>query len=250
MTQAEYAVARNPTFVLVELGYYEVLSAAVADNPAALPDVGTFSGNYASLLAKLKGNNASILVTTIPDPFDTAYFTTLANATAYLGPPPALLSKLYGFAPDAFISPNGLSAIGDQIFSSLVYPPFLPPGVTVSAATAAAVHASVAALNGAINAAAQSAGAKVYDLGGYFARVKANGLTVGTRQLTANYLGGIYSLDGYYPGVIGQSAIANDILTFINSTYQTAFKPIDLTTLLSSDPAVRFTPSVRHKVAR
>ena len=86
-TQAEYATILNPTVVLVELGYYEVLSAAVADKPTALPDVSVFSGNYATLLTRLRANGAKVIVTTIPDPFDTAYFTPIANATTYLGAP-------------------------------------------------------------------------------------------------------------------------------------------------------------------
>ncbi len=248
LTQVEYAnLAVKPTSVLVELGYYEVLTAAIADNPTALPDVNTFSANYADLLSALQVNGATVIATTIPDPFDSAYFTNLTNATAYLGPSPSLLQSLYGFAPDVYISPSGLSAIGDQIFSSLVYPPFLAAGVTVSGATATAVHSNIAALNSGITAAAQATGAAVYDLHGFIAGLKTNGLTVGSTQLTASYLGGIYSLDGYYPGFIGQAAIANDILTFLNSTYKTSFPAIDLTTLLSSDPAVRFTPSVRKE---
>ncbi|HVV43612.1 MAG TPA: hypothetical protein VHC72_00355, partial [Bryobacteraceae bacterium] len=83
LTQTEYAILGvNPTFVLVELGYYDVLSAAVADNPAALPDTGVFLGNYANLIRTLKSKGAKVLVTTIPDPFDTAYFSTMTEAAA------------------------------------------------------------------------------------------------------------------------------------------------------------------------
>ena len=249
-TQAEYAEAMNPTFVLVELGYTEILNAAVADNPSALPDVNTFAGNYTILLNRLSANGAKVLVMTVPDPFDTGYFTTLPNATAYLGAPPSVLSSLYGLAPDVYLSPTGLNAIGDQLFSNLVLPKLLPSGITVSAATATAVHARVAAINTAITTAATAAGAKVYDLRAFMANIKANGITVGTRKLNAGYLGGIYSLDGYYPGTIGQTAIANDVLSFINTTYQTSYKPIDLTPLLTSDPAVRFTPQIRRGRAR
>ena len=249
-TQAEYAVAMNPTMVLVELGYYEVLTAAVADNPSALPSASTFGSNYSALLNKLKANGAQIIVTTIPDPFDTAFFTTLPNATAYFGTPAQTLQSIYGFAPDAYLTPTGLTAIGDQIFSSIVYGPLLPPGVTVSSATATAVHASVSALNAAITNAAQSAGAKVYDLHAFISNLKTNGITVGSHQLTASYLGGLYSLDGYYPGVVGQGAIADDVLKFLNSTYQTSFSMVNLTTLVPNDPAIRYVPTVKRRPVR
>src|SRR6185312_11651868 len=45
-SQVEYAVAMNPTLVVVELGYSEVLNAAATNDPSKLPDVGTFEGSF------------------------------------------------------------------------------------------------------------------------------------------------------------------------------------------------------------
>ena len=52
-TQAEYAARMQPTFVIVELGYYDVLEPAVEDDATQLPDVQTFSGDFARLLSEL-----------------------------------------------------------------------------------------------------------------------------------------------------------------------------------------------------
>ncbi|MEJ2076735.1 MAG: hypothetical protein P8Z74_01805 [Acidobacteriota bacterium] len=84
-TQAEYAARMQPTFVIVELGYYDVLEPAVEDDATQLPDVQTFSGNFARLLSELRQSSPEMLVLTIPDPFDTAYFTTLTSATRLVG---------------------------------------------------------------------------------------------------------------------------------------------------------------------
>ena len=45
---------------------------------------------------------------------------------------------------------------------------------------------------------AQQKGAILYDLNALFARAKIQGVTVGSRTLTADFQGGLYSLDGYY----------------------------------------------------
>ena len=81
----EYATLMNPTLIVVELGYSDVLEAAVTDNPAKLPDVATFRANMDTLLQRLKGTFAEMVVLTIPDPTDTAFFTSVNNATSYVG---------------------------------------------------------------------------------------------------------------------------------------------------------------------
>jgi hypothetical protein len=101
----------------------------------------------------------------------------------------------------------------------------------------------VQALNTAIASAASAAGAHVYDLQGLFSRVHSQGLQVGSSTLTAQFLGGFYSLDGYYPGVTGQGLIANELLTMVNKTYNTSYPLVDLTTLILNDPVAGFTPN-------
>jgi phospholipase/lecithinase/hemolysin len=117
----------------------------------------------------------------------------------------------------------------------------------VKAATATAVQASVAALNSAITSAAKQLGPNVivYDLQAFFAGVRQNGLTAGANTLTADYLGGFYSLDGYYPGQTGHAAIANNLLQLLNSTYGTNFATVDLATVAAGDPVLGFTPRAK-----
>ncbi len=255
-SQAEYAVALNPTFVIVELGYYDVLEPAVLDNPSLLPDVTTFGNNLTTLLAKLKASNPQILVMTIPDPFDTAFFTTVANVTKYTGTPADALGRIFRLKPDDLLTPNGMMLVGGLIVEDSVGPllsPLFPglasffPGTVVSSATQAAVHTRVLALNSAIVNAAKTAGANVYDLQALFSRVRTQGIQAGNKKLTADMLGGFYSLDGYYPGVTGHTLIANELLTFLNSTYKTSYPLLDLATAATSDPVVGFTPAVQKR---
>jgi phospholipase/lecithinase/hemolysin len=135
-------------------------------------------------------------------------------------------------------------ALGAQTFGQTANP--LPAGSVVSSAVAAQVTARVAALNTAISAVAQQKGAIVYDLNGFFARARTQGIMVGSRTLTADFQGGLYSLDGAYPGMVVHALIANEILALLNKTFSMSYPMVDATALLTSDPAVRITPLLRR----
>ena len=54
-------------------------------------------------------------------------------------------------------------------------------------------------------------------------------------MITADYLGGFYSLDAVYPGATGHALIANDILTFLNQTYKRAFPLVNVAAIAAND---------------
>ena len=111
-----------------------------------------------------------------------------------------------------------------------------------SLAAGAGITSRVRALNSEISGASKEAGALVYDLNAAFGHVRASGLTVGDLKLTADYLGGFYSLSGSFPGTTGHALIANEILTLLNQSFQTSFATVDLAKVAPDDPAVRFRP--------
>ena len=243
-SQLEYAQNLKPSLALVELGYFDVLDAATKGDPTLLPDVATFQTNYTQIVTALTSNFANVIVTTIPNPMDTAYFTTLPAATRLVGAPAATIAQQYNLQSSDLLTLPGLMALGGNTFVQSTSP--LPAGSVLSSATAAQITARVAALNSAISTVAQQKGAMLYDLNAFFARAKAQGVTVGTRTLTADFQGGCYSLDGYYPGTVVHALIANDILSLLNKTFSTSFATVDPTALLTSDPAVRITPLLRR----
>jgi hypothetical protein len=68
-------------------------------------------------------------------------------------------------------------------------------------------------------------------------------VTVGGKTLTADFLGGFYSLNSYYPGAVGHGLIANEVLALLNQTYKTTFPLLDINKIGTEDPAGRFTPA-------
>ena len=85
-SQAEYAVAMNPTVALIELGYYDAIEAAVAGDPDRMAEVAEFRANYRELVERLRARSPALILTTVPDPTRTAYFSSILEAAARLHP--------------------------------------------------------------------------------------------------------------------------------------------------------------------
>ena len=240
-TQLEYAQAMNPTLALVELGYFEALDAAATANPTSMPDPVIFRSNYATVVKTLRALYAEVVVTTIPDPTATAYYSTPATAARFLGTSPSTIDR-YGLQTGDLLGRPGLYAMSNQILTGNFGA--LPLNSILRASAAADIRARVNALNAAILSVAQENGAVVYDLNAFLGAVRSRGVTAGTRALTADYLGGFYSLDGVYPSATGHALIASDILRVLNATYGQSFAPVNLAPIIANDPALS------HKVAQ
>ena len=233
-TQLEYAENMFPTMVLVELGYYEALDAAVNGDPSRMPDPKTFAATYNSVLAGLRAQQAEVIATTIPNPIDTAYFNSLTAAAAATPTSPAVLAELFSIQPQDYVTRNGMLAIGAEFLEGALSP--LPSGSVLPAAVAADLTARVNALNAQIAAAATANGAVLYDLNAFLHKIKVSGVTVGGSTVGATFPGGFYSLDAVYPSPTGHALIANDILAFLNQTYQQSFPMINVSKIAANDP--------------
>jgi hypothetical protein len=242
-TQVEYAAQMNPTLALVELGYTEALEAAVKGDPGSMPSPSAFRADYAKVLAALRFNFSQVVATTIPDPADTAYFSTLASFAQLIGTPAGDLASRYGIKDGDLLAPQAL-------FEMSADSPALQAGSVTSGATVADIRNRVRALNSEIAAAAKDAGAILYDMNALFARMRTSGLAAGNLRLTANYLGGIYTLSGSFPGMTAHAQIANEILALLNQTYNTRFELVDLSKVAPKDPAVRFRPYLPQGVTK
>jgi len=220
-----------------------VLEAAVKGDPAAMPGAASFRSDYAKVLTALRATFAEVITTTIPDPFDTAYFSSVASVAQLTGVASAELITRYGLKQDDWLTPHAIFDIGAGS-------KMLPPLSVVSAGTASEIRSRLRALNAEISSASRDAGAVVCDLNALLARLRSSGLAVGNLRLTANYMGGLYSLSGSYPGMTVHAVIANEILTVLNQTYGTRYELVDAGRIASRDPAVRFRPVLIPEVTR
>ncbi len=235
-TQLEYARSRRPTLALVALGYQEVLE-PLADgflqDPKAA-DLAGFEDHYGRLLAALATKKRSLVVATIPDPLATAYFSDLESAAHIIRTEASFLRGRFALAEGDLINLPALIELGYQ-FTARQLGEQLNSGSVLSAADAERVRRGVAKLNQAIRRQAQAHGAVVWDLGGFLADLAESGVEVGGRQLSTSYLGGLYLLNGVYPGRTGHALIANDLLRFLNQTYDQSFAEVDVEAIAAAD---------------
>jgi len=243
LSQMESALRLKPTLVMVELGYSEAIQATVANNPELVPNAGRFRNDYDRLIRSLRETGAKVLLTTIPDPKDSAYLSSLAVAGQLTKADRTLLCELYDLKPDDLITVAGLMEIGYQLTGRCVEKP-LPNGSVISASTAANITHRVEALNAEIASIAQEQNALLYDLNDFFRRVKADSVEAGPKKLNGDFLGGFFLLNGFYPGITGHALIANDILQVLNREFGTSFSPVDIELALARDPTPLAKPSV------
>ena len=240
-TQLEVALLRRPTFALLELGYLEAIAAAVAGDPGELPDTARCRADFSRLVEALRAAGAEVLAMNIPEPLDTAFASSLETAARLTKVSAAVLRQTYNLAADDLLTVRGLIEVGYQFLSRSIGA--LPAGSVLAAETARRLSGRVRELNTALADAAREHGAHVCDLHALFRAVRTEGVTVGSRQLSADYLGGFYSLNGYYPGKTGHALIANQALELLDQLYGADFPAVDLATVAATDPVVLYQPA-------
>lgn len=245
-TQLETAVQRRPTFALVALGYAEALDAAVNSSPARLPARGPFRDEYSKIVRNLRHVGADVLLLTIPDPLDTAYFSTLETAAQIVKLDPQALVHFWSVSPDDLITVNGLNEISFQVYAASIGPSSenaiapLPSDSILAADIANELKSRLQDLNQEITTIAAAEGAVLYDLGALFRRIHDNNITIVDRSIAGDYLGGFYSLNGYYPGATGHALIANEILELLNRQFSASFPLINVASVMASDPVAGY----------
>ncbi len=234
-TMVEYAKARKPTLALVALGYQEVLEPLVPGHVhgGRRADLGNFEKHYKKLLGQLAGGETTVIVATVPDPLDTAYFSNLDAAAHLLRTEASFLQAQYGFAGDDLLSLDALVEIGYQFLARQVSGE-VPEGSVLSAAEAETIRRGVAAINATIRKLAEGK-ATVFDLHGYLRQVASDGVRVGDRKLTADYLGGFYLLNGVFPGRTGHALIANELLLMLGREFGVRAGEVDVARVMKGD---------------
>src|SRR5262249_54090095 len=196
-------------------------------------DLATFEADYDAILSGL-ADVETIVVATVPDPLDTAYFSTLADAATILRTEPEFLQAQYCLAPDDRITVPGLVDIGFQLTARQITGT-LEDGGVLCAAEAARICRAARRLNAIICQTAERRGARVYDLGAFLKTFAREGALVGRRRLTNTFLGGFYLLNGVYPGRTGHALIANDVIAFLNRDAGALAEPVDAGEIMSDD---------------
>ena len=235
-TQLEAVVAREPHLAIVALGYHELLEVCVKGclHSGERMDLHTFHADYDHIVGTLAATNTILVAATIPDPIDSAYFSTLATAAAILRTEPSFLQKQFGLRDDDLITVPGLMDIGFQLTARQITGRIQDGGV-LSGRVAADISRATSRLNDTVRRVAAKHVARVYDLGAFLHLVAHEGVRVGARRFTNRFLDGFYLLNGLYPGRTGHALIANDLIAFLNREVGTVADPVDVAEVLADD---------------
>jgi len=228
LTQAEYAETLNPTLVFIQLGFEDVAEAAINNDATRITSTASFSADYTQLLARMWKTDATVVVMTVPDPTETAYFATIEEISLQYGVAGQDLRTRFGLAAGDLLTLGGMVEIADALRGRRRNT--LSPGSVLSAATAAGVRTAAGGYNTAIRNAVQGKKAEVFDLADFVHQVKLAGARSGSVTVTGAYGGGFYSEDGIYPSATGQALLANAVLQFLNGKYGGNFAPAAVVT--------------------
>jgi lysophospholipase L1-like esterase len=249
-TEADLALAQNPTFIAVWIGGNDVLGAVLAGTPALLTPTAAFTTAYNALLDKLVAGapNAGIVVGNLPtNPLALPYLTTVPrvlvdqNRQVVLigGQPVPLIADLGGgnigpLPAGSFVVLPAANKIatGQGIPAALkAIPPFnqlpnvgvpLTDNDVLTPDEAAKIVAAATAFNDVITQAAAARNIPVADIKGLFDRIAAGQEFVGPLSITGAFVtGGAFSLDGFHMTDIGYTLFANEYIKTINTSYDT-----------------------------
>jgi lysophospholipase L1-like esterase len=247
-SQAQQAVAANPTTIFLWTGNNDALIADITGVTTSMTPVATFSTQYAALISDLQLNtSAHLIIANIPDVTAVPYLTpaayVLGLASQQTGYPVATLGALLGIQPGDLVNPTGTAQVPLILTGRQKGP--ISDGGFLSAAEVAIVQAQVVAYNQVIAQQAALAGATVVDINAFFAQTAKTGVTVNGIPGTTAFLGGVFSLDGIHPTNTGYALIANKFIDTVNSSLGKSFKDVDLAPIAAADPL--FPPYAGHK---
>ena len=237
MSQVQWAEALSPTTVLVWLGNQDALQAVIyGADPALVTPVKDFKHAYRMVMRRLAATRATIVVANIPDVTVIPYLTPAEDVAAIVGLPLSVVGPLLGIEAGDFVTPDAFPLIPGILGTPGSGP--LPDSVVLDAGKVAIIRQAIKRFNTIIQTEADLVGAAVVDIHHLLDRATRQGLLVGDRRLTTDFLGGLFSLDGVHPTNTGYAIIANEFIKALNHRFHAGIPPVDVAVVLNDDPLV------------
>ena len=229
-SQVGLATQLSPTFVIIWIGANDVLGGAVTGNPNYTVPAAAFAQLYPAIVGSIAQTGAKMVLANIPD-VTVIPALSKGSALAAEGMP---IAK-FGMGPDDYATPYSHEHIKLILEGKDSGP--LGPGEILHAADVPKIQAILLADNQVIAAVGAQFHAPVVDMYTLFNKIKKHGykLPNGTR-LTADYLGGLFGLDGVHPTVTGQAVLAKAFIKTINAYYGTNLKAPKVSKVNLTDP--------------
>lgn len=249
-SQLEEAVALTPSAVLIWIGANDVLWSVLTGDPSQLTPLPSFTSSYFTMMATLSRTNARLIVANIPDVTIAPYLTPVKRLAEQSGLSIGITAHMLGISPGDFVRPGALPLAFEILAGKAPGPlpqtcPASIPGIPLTQAPcvftaqqAISIRADVDAFNLAIASAAALYHATVVDTHSLFEHLRVRGYVANGLQFTADFLGGLFTLDGLHPTNTLHAILANEFIDVINSQFGTNIPEVSVNQVAASDPLV------------
>jgi lysophospholipase L1-like esterase len=235
-SQVEWAEALRPTTIIVWIGSNDVLTSVLRGDPSRMTPPAEFRASYREMIDRLHATGARLVITNLPDVTVVPFLIPAEKVAEALGRPLSEIGPRLGIARGDWVTPRAAVPLAEILRGRRLGP--LPGETVLDAGEAALVRRAIDDHNAFIADLARENGAVLVDIHALLERVRRDGLPVGRRRLTVDYLGGFFSLDGIHPSITGHAAIANEFLAAMNARLDPPLRPLALDRIAASDPLV------------
>ncbi|HEY6990610.1 MAG TPA: hypothetical protein VH369_19600 [Bryobacteraceae bacterium] len=249
-TQIELAKSLFPTTVIEWLGNNDALVPALLGQLPALTPIDSFTASYRQVLDELAKTHAQLITANIPDVTEIAFFTSGQRIAERTGLPVQTVTSMLGIAANDYVRVTGQPFV-DKILTGQMPGPLpqacpsplaalssSPVPCVLTAADAAVIRSDISCYNDVIAAESAAHGALLIDAHALVDRIYATGYTINGQELTTDFLGGLFSLDGIHPTNTGYGIIANLFIDEMNKSLHTNIPSANLSPIAARDPLV------------
>jgi hypothetical protein len=203
----------------------------------------------------LAQTRASLVIANIPDATQIPYFISAETIASQANLPVGYVRCALGLAPGDTLRPAAMPLVPAILADPKSGPlpklcgspdgPDVIPGLPYKqvpcvfrAAEALTVRAYINFFNLVIAGEAIVRRAALVDIYSLFDGIQKNGYAVDGRHLTANFLGGLISLDGIHPTNTLHAIFANEFIKVMNREFKTAIPMVSVADVANQDPLV------------
>jgi lysophospholipase L1-like esterase len=245
-TQVEQAISQHPTVIVVEIGSNDILQAIrniqdLVDPTRLAAFYADFNSNYGKLLDGLAATKAKLIVGNLVDVMEAAYFVRVRALAVAANIPLEQVTTLLGVDADDRLPLEAIPIAAEILTNARPGPLPATCGGTpckVTAFEADLARQGIRQLNNIIALQTAMHGATLVDVFSLFDSIYSNGYQVNNVTLTADFLGGLFSLDGLHPSNTGYAVMANEFIKGINQSLGTTYRLADVAAIARRDPLV------------
>jgi hypothetical protein len=259
VSQVQEAVALRPSTIILWLGSNDALVPALVGLPIpglTLTSVDDFTGAFNAVMGALSTTGATLIVANIPNILEVPYFTPIQKVASAAFRPVSEVAAALGTGTGDYLRTSALPLAVNILTGSAKGPlPYVCPApfagfpspsvaCVLTAADASTISARVDSYNAAISAAvanqnqAKAGSAVLVDIHSLVDQIYTKGYPMPGLDLSANILGGLFSLDAIHPTNTGYAVIANRFIDTMNSQLNTTIPEVDVKKIARHDPLV------------